>query len=381
MKNHNFNSRYMILTLTLATLLAFFALQAGAVTTITTPHTGSINTNKDSVNILVSSDGNNVLSPDTYESAINTTSVRMVSIDKMDGGADSLVINSTGSATGIETSKGGIVSSDVAVVINNGYRGVDNTGGHVYLNGGVSFDVTAQGIFTDASNTTAVTYVNPTEKYHTISSGSSSGTSAAAGIGAQNSGEVLIGRGSGSLNISNPKNGIYVYNKGLVSSDADLAINATGDTYAVGVENKGGTVNLSGVSIDATWVGINAPTANAVTKINPAPGFNTINATGTGIYASNSGKVLIGAGSSSLNINSGSYGIDVGSNGTVSSDANLVIKNSTDHGILNSGGTVNLSGVSIDAPNTLDSNYSYDPNGYSGVSTYSAAAEYVETPL
>jgi len=357
--NRKQSSGYILAFLTAATLLAFFALQAGAVTTVTTPITGTVDTTRSGdIQILVSSDGN-TLSSDAGGDGIYADNGGAVSIDKMSGGPDALAIsadrngiyaglsgdvqigrgcgeltiNSGGSDNAGVSVENGTVSSDADLVINSGGDGVYNYGGTVNL-AGVSIDSKQDGIITLGEQ--SVTRIRPSAGYNTVSADRY-------GINVSQSGDVQIGRGCGELTINSGSDGIWVNGGGTVSSDADLVIKS--DNY--GIRNDG-TVNLAGVSIDAKSFGIET-SKQAVTRIRPSTDCHTISADDNyGIFVGESGNVMIGRGSGELTINSGKVGVGVGSGATVSSDADLVITSGA-AGVANSDGTVNLAGVSIDA--------------------------------
>ena len=315
MKNHNFNSRYIILTLTIATLLAFFALQAGAVTTVTTPITGTVDTTRSGdIQILVSSDGSTI-SSDAGGDGIYAGSGGAVSIDKMSGGPDSLVINSGSSGVNVD---GGTVSSDADLVINSGRNGVNNNGGTVNL-AGVSIDAAS------AASAADIAGINNTGSGSTTISGdqalirastSVDGTDAAAiansggSVSIKTSGDVLLAaksnassRNASSL-ISNTGGTVSIDAGGQVTFDVtaqsarglyNTASFGTGITVTAA---KGSSYAVTSTSGDAYGLAANGNTTLAYGKVNSV----TVNATGGDAYglAATNGGTLSGDGANSI---------------------------------------------------------------------------------
>lgn len=139
MRNHNFNSKYIILILALAALLAAFAMQAVAVTTeVTTPYNGSLSTiDSGDIDVIVSSDGNYIHSNSWNPASTITAQNGTVTIHTVPGGPTSLDLTTYGQAA-LNVKNGGKVSSDANLKIGS-YgtygEGIVNTQGVVNLKG------------------------------------------------------------------------------------------------------------------------------------------------------------------------------------------------------------------------------------------------------
>jgi len=281
----------------------------------------------------------------------------------------------TGRSVDISTTTGGSASFDVNSAITNSSGSgllIDNIGGNVTFNGGVSVTgatsdaLTATNLNANSVNFNGALGIATTTGNGITASGgtlnvASTGTTISAGTGsAIDLSNLTVGNGSGgaltfnSLSSSGGANGIALSNvnatNGLTINNATLASNTTAGLNVNGVT---GTLNINAANIDATGVGLAIAGTNGTLNIGNSGAGLDIDSGTTGVSINqNAGTVNLGTGASGL------FAVDGTSGAGVTLAGAGTVNFGTGGGTANIAQTADTGGTAFQATGgSVDANY------------------------